>query len=100
MDAPPPLPAQTLPRFTLILPAAGGSTRFGSNKLLASLAGEPVIARTISAFLDHPSLAGIVIAASQPNAIRQRAYGCSTGPRPRACRSRSPQAAGAGLRAS
>ena len=71
MDAPPPLPAENLPRFTLILPAAGSSLRFGSNKLLASLAGEPVIARTIAAFLDHPSLAGIVIAAHQPNAIRQ-----------------------------
>ena len=71
MDAPPPLPLSVLPRFTLILPAAGGSSRFGTNKLLASLAGEPVISRTLSAFLDHPSLGGVVIAASQPNAIRQ-----------------------------
>lgn len=70
MDAPPP-PPSALPRFTLILPAAGGSSRFGTNKLLASLAGEPVIARTLTAFLDHPLLAGVVIAANQPDAIRQ-----------------------------
>lgn len=64
MDAP-------LPRFTLILPAAGSSSRFGTDKLLAPLGGEPVVARTLSAFLDHPSLAAVVIAAARPNAIGQ-----------------------------
>lgn len=61
----------SLPRYTLILPAAGSSSRFGSNKLLASLGGETVFARTLSAFLHHPSLAGVVVASSQPNALRQ-----------------------------
>src|SRR4051812_738307 len=61
----------SLPRFTLILPAGGSSSRFGSNKLLAMLAGEPVIARSLAGFLDIPSLARVVIACSQPNLIRQ-----------------------------
>jgi 2-C-methyl-D-erythritol 4-phosphate cytidylyltransferase len=60
-----------LPRFTLILPAGGSSSRFGSNKLLAMLAGEPVIARTLACFLDIPALARVVIASPQPNLIRQ-----------------------------
>ena len=60
-----------LPRFTLILPAAGTSSRFGSNKLLASLGGETVFSRTLSAFLDHPSLAGVVVSSQHPNALRQ-----------------------------
>ncbi|HEX8913206.1 MAG TPA: 2-C-methyl-D-erythritol 4-phosphate cytidylyltransferase, partial [Humisphaera sp.] len=60
-----------LPRFALVLPAAGSSNRFGSNKLLAMLAGEPVVSRTLGRFADHPSLAAVVFAASQPNAIRQ-----------------------------
>lgn len=59
------------PRFALVLPAAGTSTRFGSNKLLAMLGGEPVVARTLRAFGDHPQLAAVVFAASQPNALRQ-----------------------------
>lgn len=61
----------SLPRFTLVLPAAGSSTRFGSNKLLADLAGQAVIARTLAAFLGHPSLAAVVLAASHPEPIRQ-----------------------------
>lgn len=60
-------------RFTLILPAAGSSSRFGANKLLASLGGEPVFSRTLLAFLDHPGLAAVVIASMHPNALRQAA---------------------------
>lgn len=63
----------TSSRFTLILPAAGTSSRFGSNKLLAPLGGEPVFSRTLLAFLDHPSLAAVVIASMHPNALRQAA---------------------------
>src|SRR3954470_8267698 len=66
MDSPPPIT-----RFTLILPAGGKSIRFGSNKLLAMLGGEPVIVRTLRAFLDHPLLAKVVIATAEPNLIRQ-----------------------------
>jgi 2-C-methyl-D-erythritol 4-phosphate cytidylyltransferase len=65
-----PAPAP-LPRFTLILPAGGSSTRFGSNKLLAMLGGQTVIARTLACFLDHPSLAKVIVATSQPQAIEQ-----------------------------
>jgi 2-C-methyl-D-erythritol 4-phosphate cytidylyltransferase len=61
----------SLPRFTLVLPAAGSSTRFGSDKLLATLGGEPVVARTLAAFLDHPALAGVVFAAAKPDEIRR-----------------------------
>src|SRR3954452_13579805 len=61
----------SLPRFTLILPAGGSSSRFGSNKLLAMLSGQPVIARTLGCFLDHPSLATVVIATSASDVIRQ-----------------------------
>jgi len=63
----------TTSRFTLILPAAGSSSRFGTNKLLAPLGGEPVFSRTLLAFLDHPSLAAVVIASMHPNALRQAA---------------------------
>ncbi|QOV90315.1 2-C-methyl-D-erythritol 4-phosphate cytidylyltransferase [Humisphaera borealis] len=61
----------TLPQFTLVLPAAGTSSRFGSNKLLASLGGETVFNRTLNAFLAHPALAGVVVATQDPNALRQ-----------------------------
>lgn len=58
-------------RFALIIPAAGASTRFGTNKLLAMLAGETVISRTLSAFANHERLARVVIAAAHSNALRQ-----------------------------
>ena len=50
--------------FAIILPAAGRSSRFGSeSKLLASLAGEPVIRRAVGAFLARDDVAALVIAA-------------------------------------
>lgn len=54
-----------MPRFAVILPAAGASTRFGpgSNKLFAPLpGGEPVIAVTLVAFLARRDVESIVIA--------------------------------------
>jgi 2-C-methyl-D-erythritol 4-phosphate cytidylyltransferase len=53
-------------KFALILPAAGASTRFGSprGKLLEDLAGQTVLARSLSAFVQRADVAFIVVAAS------------------------------------
>lgn len=53
-----------------ILPAGGSATRFGSDKLLAPLAGRPVIAWAVAAFLRRPEIAQVVIAARDEAAIR------------------------------
>ena len=52
-----------MPKFALILPAAGSSTRFGGprNKLLEIVAGVPVLARSMRAFLLRADVAQIVI---------------------------------------
>jgi len=51
-------------RIAVVIPAAGLSSRFGRNKLLEPLAGEPVFTRTIRAFteLRDLAIAQIVIA--------------------------------------
>jgi 2-C-methyl-D-erythritol 4-phosphate cytidylyltransferase len=48
--------------FTLILPAAGASQRYGRNKLLEPLAGMPVLFHTLNAFLGRPDVGRIVLA--------------------------------------
>lgn len=48
--------------FTIILPAAGCGTRFGSDKLLADLCGKSVLARTVELFALRADAAAIVIA--------------------------------------
>lgn len=52
-----------MPRFAVILPAAGSSARFGgtTNKLLADLAGEPVLARSLRAFLDRTDVVQLTV---------------------------------------
>jgi 2-C-methyl-D-erythritol 4-phosphate cytidylyltransferase len=52
-----------MPEFAVIIPAAGTSSRFGGprNKLLETLAGEPVIARTVRAFLSRQDCAAVVL---------------------------------------
>jgi 2-C-methyl-D-erythritol 4-phosphate cytidylyltransferase len=65
-----------MPRFAVILPAAGGSTRFGgpTNKLLADLGGEPVLARTLRAFLDRADVEQVVIPTGfTPDSLRAAA---------------------------
>ena len=42
-----------MPRFAVILPAAGGSTRFGAPKLVQDLRGLPVIARALLPFVQR-----------------------------------------------
>lgn len=61
-----------MPDFAVILPAAGRSTRFGGpiSKLLQPLAGRPVLAWTLSAFAHRDDVRQIVIAAAEPDAIR------------------------------
>lgn len=52
-----------MPDFAAIIPAAGSSTRFGGarNKLLESLGGEPVISRTVQAFLCRRDVKAIIL---------------------------------------
>jgi 2-C-methyl-D-erythritol 4-phosphate cytidylyltransferase len=52
-----------MPSFAVIIPAAGSSTRFGGprNKLLEPLAGRPVLARTVTAFLARPDVAQVIL---------------------------------------
>ena len=52
-------------QFVVILPAAGQSVRFGTgrSKLLEQLGGEPVIRRSVRAFLVRPDVKAVVIAA-------------------------------------
>lgn len=51
--------------LAVILPAAGASVRFGSDKLGETLAGRPVLARTIDAFAARDDVAQIVLATSE-----------------------------------
>lgn len=51
-------------RFTVILPAAGESRRYGRNKLLEPLSGKPILFHTLSAFLSRRDVGQIVLATS------------------------------------
>src|SRR5687768_4613397 len=53
-----------MPRFAVILPAAGSSTRFGGagSKLIAELHGVPVITRAVLAFVQRSDVQQILIA--------------------------------------
>ncbi|MGD0464156.1 MAG: 2-C-methyl-D-erythritol 4-phosphate cytidylyltransferase [Tepidisphaeraceae bacterium] len=61
-----------MPDFAVILPAAGRSTRFGGSisKLLQPLAGRPVLAWTLSTFANRDDVRQIVVATTDPDAIR------------------------------
>jgi 2-C-methyl-D-erythritol 4-phosphate cytidylyltransferase len=58
--------------FTVILPAAGRSTRFGgpTSKLFQTLHDKPVLSWTLLAFANRDDVAQIVIAATDPDAVR------------------------------
>ncbi len=62
-----------MPKFTLILPAAGRSVRYGGgfSKLMANLAGMPVIARAVKPFLGHADLAKIIIPCNEPAILKE-----------------------------
>ena len=49
------------PRIAAVIPAAGSSTRMGTNKLLLPLDGIPVLARTLLAFEQCPLVDDIII---------------------------------------
>jgi 2-C-methyl-D-erythritol 4-phosphate cytidylyltransferase len=51
-----------MPRFAVILPAAGSSSRFGAPKLVQDLAGVPVIARAVLPFIQRADTHQILIA--------------------------------------
>jgi 2-C-methyl-D-erythritol 4-phosphate cytidylyltransferase len=53
------------PRFAVILPAAGQSTRFGKDKLQETLGNQTVIERSVGAFAQRNDVAQIVIATSK-----------------------------------
>ena len=55
----------TPPRFSIILPAGGNSSRFGSDKLTATLGGVPVITRTVSLFAGRDDVGEIIIATNR-----------------------------------
>ncbi len=49
-------------RVTAIVPAAGASTRFGSDKLAHDLGGRPVLVRTVEALSRRPEVVQIIVA--------------------------------------
>jgi 2-C-methyl-D-erythritol 4-phosphate cytidylyltransferase len=55
-----------MPDLAVIIPAAGSSSRFGGprNKLLETLGGEAVIARTVRAFLARADVAQVILPTS------------------------------------
>lgn len=57
--------------FAVVLPAAGTSSRFGSktNKLVQMLAGRPVIAHTLAAFLQRDDVRQVIIAAGDESDV-------------------------------
>src|SRR5437016_8232725 len=61
-----------MPRFAVILPAAGSSSRFGGprSKLVEELDGLPVITRAVRPFVNRPDAHQILIAVpNDPHAI-------------------------------
>jgi 2-C-methyl-D-erythritol 4-phosphate cytidylyltransferase len=61
-----------MPNFSLILPAAGRSTRFGGprSKLLEPMAGSTVIARSLRPFLQRADLVKVLIPCNDMESIR------------------------------
>lgn len=56
--------------WSAIILAAGGSSRFGTHKLLADLAGEPVLKRTAGAVCSVGFGETIVVTGAQPDAVK------------------------------
>jgi 2-C-methyl-D-erythritol 4-phosphate cytidylyltransferase len=73
------------PRFAVILPAAGQSTRFGRDKLQEILNGRTVLQRSIDAFAQRADVAQIVLATSKaaqseaPGGISAKITTCTGG---------------------
>ncbi len=62
--------------LAVILPAAGTASRFGAsrNKLVQVLAGEPVIARTLRAFLQRKDVRQAIIAAGDDSDVARETH--------------------------
>jgi 2-C-methyl-D-erythritol 4-phosphate cytidylyltransferase len=60
-----------MPDFSVILPAAGVSARFGADrdKLLEPLAGDSVIARSVHAFLQRRDVVQVIIPTRRPDML-------------------------------
>jgi 2-C-methyl-D-erythritol 4-phosphate cytidylyltransferase len=60
-----------MPNFSVILPAAGISARFGADrdKLLEPLNGDSVIARSVHAFLDRRDVVQVIIPTRRPDLL-------------------------------
>lgn len=58
-----------MPTFAVILPAGGSSTRFGSNKLAASLGDCTVFQRTLQLFLRRRDVEQIIVPTATPDLI-------------------------------
>jgi 2-C-methyl-D-erythritol 4-phosphate cytidylyltransferase len=71
-----------MPPFSVILPAAGRSSRFGGDKLLAPLAGRPVLAHTLAAFLGRDDVDSVVIPTRSGNAAGSAAAAFPDAPAP------------------
>ena len=61
--------------MAVILPAAGKSSRFGSDKLRALLHGTPVIVHTVLAFVNHPDVTSVIVAQGADGPIATMADG-------------------------
>lgn len=48
--------------ISVVITAAGNSTRFGENKLLLEIAGKPIIVRAVEQFLKCPKIDEIIVA--------------------------------------
>lgn len=59
--------------FSVIVPAAGSSTRFGgpTNKLMRELCGEPVLTHTLRQFARRDDVAEIVVASPDKKSVEQ-----------------------------
>ncbi len=56
--------------ISAIIVAAGSSRRMGFDKLFADLGGQPVVAHSIAAFLDHPEIGEVVVVGTEGNRER------------------------------
>jgi 2-C-methyl-D-erythritol 4-phosphate cytidylyltransferase len=80
-----------MPSFAVILPAAGGATRFGGpvNKVLVPLGGVPLIVHALRAFLSRPDVSALVIPTSAAAGLREslspELAACLRDPRVRLC---------------
>jgi 2-C-methyl-D-erythritol 4-phosphate cytidylyltransferase len=72
-----------MPRFAVILPAAGSSTRFGTDKLRHHLSGVPILTRTCRAFLSRADVACLILATKPVDSQQDHGYDAELPDHPR-----------------